>query len=97
MQAEFPEIQVSYYAKLMKHFLDRKVSVHQYREGIFNAALVRCTLTEEQCAIIGIAFHDADDYDGEIRLPHTIDESELRSRVTKSLKELLSLGVVMDD
>lgn len=97
MQTELPEIQVSHYVRLMKNFLDKTISVRQYCEGIFNAAQVRCTLTEEESRIIGIAFHDADDYDEEIRLPHTIDESELRNRVTESLKELRSVGVVIDD
>ena len=97
MLTEFPEITVYYYAKLMRDFLDRTISVNQYRERIFDAAKVRCTLTEEESHIIGNAFHDADDYDYEIRLPHTIKEPELRNRVAESLKELLSLGVVIDN
>ncbi len=95
MNPESPEIEVSYYAKLMKSFLDGTITVHQYCEGVFNAAKVRCTLTDEQYRIIGTAFHDADDYDEKIRLPHTINESELRNRVNKSLQELLHLGIVI--
>lgn len=50
-------------------------------------------MTDDEFSIIGLAYHDADDYDPEVRLEHTIEEPELRRRVAESLDELKALGV----
>ncbi len=77
----------------MSGYLDGSISAAEYQRGMFDAMKVRCTLSEDESRIVGLAYHDADDFDPEIRLEHTIEEPELRARVASSLHELKALGI----
>lgn len=69
-----------------------QVDAQGYREAYFALMKKRTNLAAEEFEIIQHAFVDADDYDPEVRLDHTIEEPELKMRVAKSVEELSGLG-----
>ena len=50
------------------------------------------TISREVSTILQIGIGDADDYDPDLRLEHTILEPALRDRVAKTITELEGLG-----
>ena len=75
----------------MKSFLMGQIDARGYQEAYFALMKRRANLAAEEFEIIQQAFVDADDYDPEVRLDHTIEEPELRSRVSKTQRELAEL------
>jgi hypothetical protein len=90
---DLSEISASHFARLMTDFLAGAIPAREYQRRMFDAMNRRCAMTDDEFSIIGLAYHDADDYDPEVRLEHTIEEPELRRRVAESLDELKALGV----
>ena len=94
----FPQVEVADYVRLMKDFLDNLIDVHQYRRRYFGFALMRMgVLSDEEGKIIQQAYGDADDFDDAVQLEYTIDEGQLRQRVSASLKKLKTLGHAIAD
>ena len=52
-------------------------------------------MSDEEDKILQRAYVDADDFDDVVRLEYTIDEEQLRERVSASLKRLKGLGHVI--
>jgi len=76
----------------MKAYLEGKIEVGSYQQGIFALMKKRAVLTLEEYDVIQTVFVDADDYDPVVRLEHTILEPELRRRVANTIEELAALG-----
>ena len=94
----FPQVEVADYVRLMKDFLDNLIDVHQYRRSYFGFALMRMgVLSDEEDQIIQRAYGDADDFDEVVQLEYTIDERQLRQRVSVSLEKLKTLGHAIAD
>jgi Domain of unknown function (DUF4926)/Bacterial self-protective colicin-like immunity len=92
------QVEVADYVCLMKDFLDNLIDVHQYRRSYFGFALMRMgVLSDEEDKIIQQAYGDADDFDDAVQLEYTIDEGQLRQRVSASLKKLKTLGHAIAD
>ena len=82
----------------MKEFLDRRIDVHEYRRCYFSFAKMRVgVLSEEEDKIVQQANGDADDFDDAVKLEYTIDEGQLRQRVSASLEKLKTLGHAVAD
>lgn len=93
----YGEIGVLEFVRLMKDYLERRIDTSQYRERYFALTKKRVHIPNEDVdRIVQQAYGDADDYDPVVRLPHTIQEPELRERVGKSVKELELLGYVTE-
>jgi hypothetical protein len=90
--ASYIEVEVSDFLRLMKSFLDREVDAKSYCSRYFDLMTQRMTVTREVSTILQIGFGDADDYDPDLRLEHTILEPELRCRVANTISELEALG-----
>jgi hypothetical protein len=54
-------------------------------------------LSEEEDKIIQQAYGDADDFDDAVKLEYSIDEGQLRQRVSASLEKLKTLGHAIAD
>ena len=54
-------------------------------------------LSEGEDKIIQQAYGDADDFDNAVKLEYTIDEGQLRLRVSASLEKLKTLGHAIAD
>jgi hypothetical protein len=89
---KYIQVKVTDFLRQMEGYIDGKIGVDDYCQGIFALMKRRMTISDEECRILQTAFHDADDYDAEIRLEHTILEPELRRRVATSIEELRALG-----
>jgi len=77
----------------MHSFLNGSVDVKSYRQELFRVFPTRMEPHgDETDRILQTAYGDADDYESEIRLPYTITEEELRSRVATLSKELVERG-----
>ena len=76
----------------MKSFLNSEIDAESYCARYFDLMVKRMTVGEEESKILGIGYHDADDYDADLRLEHTILEPELKTRVAESLAGLTALG-----
>lgn len=88
----YTEATVSDFLRLMTDYLESKIDVQEYRKRIFDAMKRGISTGESEYQILQTAYGDADDFDAEIRLEYTIEEPELRRRVTKSIEELALLG-----
>jgi|SRR5580765_8800167 len=94
----FPQVGVADYVRLMKDFLDHRIDVHEYRRCYFSFAKMRAgILSEGEDKIIQQAYGDADDFDNAVKLEYTIDEGQLRLRVSASLEKLKTLGHAIAD
>jgi hypothetical protein len=94
----FPQVEVADYVRLMKDFLDSRIDVHEYRRSYFSFAKMRAgALSEEEDKIIQQGYGDADDFDDTVKLEYTIDEDQLRQRVSSSLEKLKTLGHAIAD
>jgi hypothetical protein len=88
----FPQVEVADYVRLMKDFLGNLIDVHQYCRSYFGFAKMRMgILSDEEDKIIQQSYGDADDFDDALQLEYTIDESQLRQRVSASLEKLKTL------
>jgi hypothetical protein len=92
----YGEVGVPDFLRLMQNYLDGKIDVDSYCSSYFDLAVKRNTITSDESRIIYTAYHDADDYDPEVRLEHTILEPELRRRIAMSIEELAALGHKLD-
>jgi hypothetical protein len=90
--ASYIEVGVSDFLKLMKSYLDREIDANSYCSRYFDLMTKRMTIGREVSTILQIGFGDADDYDPDLRLEHTILEPELRDRVAKTIAEIAALG-----
>jgi self-protective colicin-like immunity protein len=79
------------YLDLMTQFVERRLSVEEYRGRFWTMNKKRSLYSDHADVIIQRAFGDADDYDEVVHLPYTIDEAELRNRVADSVKKLKAL------
>jgi hypothetical protein len=86
------EVGVSDFLRLMKSYLDREIDAKSYCSRYFDLMTKRMTISREVSTILQIGFGDADDYDPDLRLEHTILEPALRDRVAKTITELEGLG-----
>lgn len=68
-----------------------QIDARGYQAAYFALMKRRTNLAAEEFEIIQQAFVDADDYDPEVRLEHTIEEPELRTRVGKTVRELAEI------
>ena len=94
----FPQVEVADYVRLMKDFLENLIDVHQYCRSYFGFAKMRMgVLSDEEDKIIQQAYGDADDFDDAVQLEYTIDEGQLRQRVSASLEKLKTLGHAIAD
>jgi hypothetical protein len=87
-----PQIEVLDFVKLMKDFLDKRIDVHQYKRGYFDLNAKRIIVSDDEDKILQQAYGDADDFDDVVHLEYTIDEEQLRERVSASLERLKGLG-----
>ena len=95
----YGEVSVLDFMRLMKDFLDRRISADQYARDYFGLSKKRINISDGAISrITQQAYGDADDYESDpaIRYPKWIGEPELRERVTKSLHELEALGYRLD-
>ena len=88
----YPEIDVLDFVRLMNAFLDRRIDVRQYQHSYFDLGKKRFSVTPEEDKILQQAYGDADDFDDVVHLDYTIDEEQLRTRVSTSLEKLKALG-----
>lgn len=72
--------------------MDRRIDVRQYQHSYFDLSKKRFLATPEEDKILQQAYGDADDFDDVVHLEYTIDEDQLRSRVSTSLERLKALG-----
>lgn len=93
----YPDTEVLDFVRLMKDFLDRRIDVRQYQHSYFDLSKKRFTVTPEEDKILQQAYGDADDFDDVVHLEYTIDEEQLRSRVSNSLERLKALGHAIGD
>jgi hypothetical protein len=82
---------VSEYLQLMTSYHKGLIDARSYQSAYFSLMVKRIILTEEESRILQQAYGDADDYDAELKLEYTIDEPELRARVSRSIAELIAL------
>jgi hypothetical protein len=88
----YGEVAVSDFVRLMRDYLEGRTDVQFYRQTYFALMKKRMNLSEDESRILQHAYGDADDYDQKVRLPFTLEESELKKRVAKSLQELAGMG-----
>jgi Bacterial self-protective colicin-like immunity len=88
----FPQIQVLDFVRLMKDFLDGRVGVKDYQRQYFELNTKRVILSEEESKILQQAYGDADDFDDAVQLAYTINEEQLKERVSVTLERLRRLG-----
>lgn len=94
----FPQVEVADFVRLMKDFLVNLIDVHEYRRSYFGFAKMRMgVLSDEEDKIIQQAYGDADDFDDAVQLEHTIDEGQLRQRVSASLERLKISSTIADN
>jgi hypothetical protein len=93
----YPQIKVLDFVRLMKDFLDRHIDVRQYQRSYFDLNTKRIIVSEEESKILQQAYGDADDFDDAVHLDFTINEEQLRERVSASLERLRRLGHVIPD
>jgi len=93
----YPQIEVHDFVRLMKDFLDRHIDVRQYQRSYFDLSKKRFIVTDEEDKILQQAYGDADDFDDVVHLEYTINEEQLRERVSASLERLKTLGHVVRD
>ena len=90
----YGEIDISDFLRLMKDFVDGRIDARQYQSSYSDLMIKRFVVPSEDVSrVLQQAFGDADDYDPVVRLPSTIEEPELRRRVSNSIRELESLGI----
>jgi hypothetical protein len=87
-----PQIEVLDFVRLMKDFLDKRIDVHQYKRSYFDLSAKRIIVSDDEDKILQQAYGDADDFDDVVHLEYTIDEEQLRERVSASLERLKGLG-----
>jgi len=89
----YAEVDVIEFVKLMKDCLQARTDAQQYRRSYFELMKKPAAIPSEDVSrILQQAYDDADDYDPAIRLPYTIEEPELKRRVSNSVKELEARG-----
>jgi len=93
----YPQIEVLDFVRLMKEFLGRRIDVRQYQQSYFDLSKKRFVATPEEDKILQQAYGDADDFDDVVHLEYTVDEEQLRSRVSTSLERLKALGHAIAD
>lgn len=93
----YPQIEVLDFVRLMKDFLGRRIDVHQYQRSYFDLSKKRLLATPEEDKIVQQAYGDADDFDDVVHLEYTIDEEQLRTRVSASLERFKALGHAIAD
>jgi hypothetical protein len=93
----YPEVQVLDFVRLMADFLAKRIDAYQYRRDYFDLMKNRVVLTDEENKILEQAYGDADDFDDVVHLEYTIDDAQLRERVSGSLEKLKVLGHAIDD
>jgi hypothetical protein len=77
----------------MQDFLAGRIDVHQYCRRYFDLSKMRMDMSDDEDRIIQEAYGDADDFDDVVHLEYTIDEAQLRERVSRSLGRLRALGL----
>jgi hypothetical protein len=88
----YPQLEVLDFVRLMKDFLDRRIDVRQYTRSYFDLSKKRFVATPEEDKILQQAYGDADDFDDVVHLEYTINEEQLRGRVSTSLERFKALG-----
>jgi hypothetical protein len=86
-----PEVQISDFLSLMRSYLAGEMAARDYQSQYFELMKNRMTITENEFLILQTAYLDADDYDPSVRLVHSIEETELKRRVEKSIHDLNEL------
>ena len=90
-------VSVVAFSRLMKHFLEGRISAMRYTRSYFKLMPMRMIIPNgEVDQVTQQAYGDADDYEPDESLrqqnPRWIDENELREKVRRSLRELEDLG-----
>lgn len=93
----YPQIDVLDFVRLMRDFVDRRIDVHKYQRSYFELNTKRIIVSDEESKILQQAYGDADDFDDAVHLDYTINEEQLRGRVSASLERLKTLGHVVPD
>ncbi len=93
----YPQVGVIDFMRLMRDFLGKRIDVHQYRRSYFDLSKMRMDMSDDEDKIIQEAYGDADDFDDVVHLEYTIDETQLRERVSGSLERLRALGHAIPD
>jgi len=86
------EVSVLDFLRLMKDYVEGRIDAEQYRTTYFALLIKRMIVKVDESRILQQGYGDADDYDPTVTLPYTLEESQLRERVAKSIAELESLG-----
>ena len=88
----YGEVGVLEFLQLMEDYLSGNRDARSYQQGFFALMKRRTVLSEDESRIVQESYGDADDYDPTIRLPHTIEEPELRKRVAAAARRLATLA-----
>ena len=84
----YPQVEQVDFIRLMQDFLAKRIDVHQYRRSYFDLSKMRMDVPDDEDKILQEAYGDADDFDDVVHLENTIDEAQLRERVSGSLERL---------
>jgi hypothetical protein len=93
----YPQLEVVDFIRLMQNFLAKRIDVHQYRRSYFDLSKTRIVVSDDEDKILQQAYGDADDFDDVVHLEYTIDEAQLRERVSSSLERLRAVGHPIPD
>ena len=88
-----PQIEVLDFVRLMKDFLDRRIDVQQYQRGYVELNAKRIIVSDEERKILQQAYGDTDDFDDVVQLNYTINEEQLRERVSGSIGKTQDAGI----
>jgi hypothetical protein len=88
----YSQIEVLDFVRLMKDFFDRRIRRAPISAPYFDLSKKRFVAIPEVDKILQQAYGDADDFDDVVHLEYTINEEQLRSRVSTSLERLKALG-----
>ena len=77
---DYGEVGALDFFRLMEEYLSGSRDARSYQQGFFALMKKRAVLSEDESRIVQESYGDADDYDPGIRLPHTIEEPELKKR-----------------
>jgi Bacterial self-protective colicin-like immunity len=95
--APYPQVEVVDFIRLMQDFLAKRIDVDQYRRSYFDLSKMRMDVPDDEDKILQEAYGDADDFDDVVHLENTIDEAQLRERVSGSLERLRARGHAIPD
>ena len=93
----YPQVEAVDFIRLMQDFLAKRIDVHQYRRSYFDLAKMRMDVSDDEDKSLQQAYGDADDFDDVVHLKYTIDEAQLKERVSGSLERLRALGHAIPD